>query len=151
MSQSVSSPAIDRGLLLIRVALGVVFFMHGWLKLSSMGVAGTSGFLASLGVPLPAVNAVLIIAVELVGGLLFVLGAGTRIVGALLAFSMLVAFGTVHAANGFFLPNGYEFVMTLALVSVSVVITGAGRYSLDAWFRHRRSAPAREASYGKAA
>lgn len=151
MSQSVSSPAVDRGLLLIRVALGLVFVMHGWMKLTVLGVAGTAGFLASLGIPLPTVNAVLITSVELAGGLLFALGAGTRIVGTLLAFSMFVAFATVHAANGFFLPNGYEFVLTLALVSIAVVITGAGRYSVDARLSSRRSVAAVEASYAKAA
>ncbi len=151
MSQSVSSPSIDRGLLLIRLALGLVFVMHGWMKLTVFGLAGTAGFLGGLGVPLPEVSAVLIIAVELVGGLMFALGAGTRIVGALLAFSMLVALVTAHAANGFFLPTGYEFVLTLALVSVAVVITGAGRYSVDARLFGRQPDAVSEVSYPKAA
>ena len=65
MSQSVSSPSVDRGLLIIRLALGLVFVMHGWQKLAVFGVAGTAGFMASLGLPFPTVNAVAITAVEL--------------------------------------------------------------------------------------
>lgn len=132
MSQSLSSPSVDRGLLLICLTLGLVFVMHGWMKLTVFGVAGTAGFLATLGVPFPTVNAVILIAVELGGGLLLAAGAGTRVAGALLSFSMLVAVVTAHLANGFFLPNGYEFALTLALVSLAVVLTGAGRYSVDA-------------------
>jgi len=152
MSQSVSSPALDRGLLLIRVALGVVFIMHGWMKLTVLGLAGTAGFFASVGIPLPMVNAVLVTALELGGGLLFLLGAGTRIIGALQAFAMFVALATVHGANGFFLPNGYEFVFTLGLVSLGIVLTGPGRYSVDARLWNRSIAsPAQDVAYPKAA
>jgi len=140
MSQSLPSSTTDRGLLLIRLALGVVFAMHGWMKLTVFGLAGTAGFLAQLGVPLPNVNAAVLIAVELVGGVLLAVGAGTRIVGALLAFSMLVATVAAHGANGFFLPSGYEFTLTLTLVTMAIVITGAGRYSLDARLLARQSA-----------
>ncbi len=132
MCQSVSSPSVDRGLLLIRLALGLVFVMHGWQKLAVFGVAGTAGFMASLGLPFPTLSAVAVIAVELIGGLMLVAGAGTRIASALLSFSMLVAVVTAHAASGFFLPNGYEFALTMAVVSLAVVLTGAGRYSVDA-------------------
>lgn len=139
MSQSLPASTIDRGLLLIRLALGVVFAMHGWMKLTVYGLAGTAGFLADLGVPFANVNAVALIAVELVGGILLAVGAGTRVVGALLAFSMLVATVAAHGANGFFLPSGYEFTLTLTLVTLAIVLTGAGRYSLDARLFDRRS------------
>lgn len=131
MSQ-LSSVSLDRGLLLVRLALGIVFVAHGWQKLAVYGVAGVATGFGQLGFPLPMLNAVLITAVELGGGLLLIAGAGTRIVGALLAFSMLVATLVVHRAAGFFLPNGYEFSLTLMLVSLALTQTGAGRYSVDA-------------------
>jgi putative oxidoreductase len=127
-----SSVSLDRGLLLLRIALGVVFVMHGWQKLAVYGISGVAGGFAQLGLPLPMVNAVVITAVELVGGALLLAGAGTRIVAALLAFAMLVATLTAHAAAGFFLPNGYEFTLTLMLVSLALTQTGAGRHSVDA-------------------
>ena len=126
------SRSIDRGLLLIRVALGLVFVMHGWQKLAVFGLAGTAGFLGELGVPAPTLNAALLIAVELGGGALLAAGALTRVAGALLAFAMAVATIAAHGAGGFFLPTGYEFALTLGLISLAIAFTGAGRYSVDA-------------------
>jgi putative oxidoreductase len=137
------SRSIDRALLLLRVALGIVFVMHGWQKLTVFGHAGFANMLGSLGVPFPAVNAAIVIAAELGGGLALLAGAGTRVAAALLAFTMVVAIATVHLPNGFFLPTGYEFALTLLLVNVAVVLTGAGRYSIDAMFsRHSEVPPA---------
>ena len=140
---------IDRGLLLLRIALGSVFVMHGWQKLTVIGYDGLVGFLTQLGVPVPAVSAALLIAVELGGGLALIAGAFTRIAGLLIAGAMLVAVVTVHLPNGYFLPNGYEFALTMLLGNLSVVMTGAGAYSVDQWIRGRRdvrepaAAPAR--------
>jgi putative oxidoreductase len=128
----------DRGLLLIRFALGLVFVMHGWQKLTVLGVGGVAGFLGQIGVPFPSVSAVLITAAELGGGLALVAGLGTRAAGAILAFSMAVAIATVHISQGFFAPAGIEFPLTLLLVNLALVATGAGEYSLDAIVRHRR-------------
>lgn len=131
MSQS-SSFSLDRGLLLIRAAVGAVFVMHGWQKLALYGLAGTTGFLSELGIPWPGVNAAMLIGAELAGGALLLAGAGTRVVGLILAFTMAVAAIVVHASHGFFLPNGYEYAATLGLISVAIAFTGAGRYSVDA-------------------
>jgi len=122
----------DRGLLMLRLALGAVFFMHGWQKLTMIGPAGVAGFLGSMGVPLPGLNALLLIGVELVGGLLVMTGAVTRVTAALQVFAMLVATLLVHLPNGFFLPNGVEFTLTLMLASLALTMTGPGRYSVDA-------------------
>jgi putative oxidoreductase len=141
---------IDRGLFLLRLALGTVFVMHGWQKLAVMGHAGVTGFLTQLGVPFPAVSAALLIAVELGGGLALVAGAFTRIAGLLIAAAMLVATVTVHLPNGFFLPNGYEFTLTLLVANLAVVMTGAGAYSVDRWLsgspRSTRAPESRAAS-----
>lgn len=130
MSQ-LSSSSIDRGLLLLRMAIGVVFVMHGWQKLTVFGLAGLSGGFAQMGIPFPTVNAAVVIAVELIGGLLVLAGAATRIAAALQAVTMAVATVVAHGAAGFFLPNGYEFTLTLMLVSLALTQTGAGRYSVD--------------------
>jgi putative oxidoreductase len=124
--------AIDRGLLLLRVALGSVFVMHGWQKLVEFGPAGVAGMLGSMGVPLPGLNALMLIAVELIGGLALLAGAFTRAASTLIAFAMLVATLLVHLPNGYFLPNGVEFTLTLMLASLALTMTGAGAYSLDA-------------------
>src|SRR5689334_2631332 len=134
------SRSIDRGLLALRLALGVVFILHGWQKLTVYGIGGVSQMLGGLGVPLPAFSAVLTTAAEFLGGIALLTGAGTRIAAAIVAFNMLVALTTVHLANGFFLPNGFEYAFTLLMANLALVFTGAGAYSVDAWFRHETTA-----------
>jgi putative oxidoreductase len=128
-----SSPAaINRALLALRAALGVVFILHGWQKLAVFGYAGVTQMFTGLGLPLPALSAALVIAAELVGGLALLVGVFTRPAAVALAFTMLVALTQVHLANGFFLPNGFEYTFTLLLVNLAVVVAGPGAYSLDA-------------------
>ena len=131
----------DRGLLLVRVALGLVFVMHGGQKLFVFGHAGVTGFMTSLGIPFPAVSAVLVTAVELAGGLALLAGAFTRVAALLIAGTMAVAIVTAHLASGFFLPAGYEFALTLMLASGALTMTGGGAYSVDALL-DRTQAPA---------
>ncbi len=116
--------------LVLRVVVGVIFAMHGYQKLTMMGVPGVSGFLTMLGFPMPDVFAVLLIAAELGGGILLILGLWTHWTAKVLAFVSIVALATVHLSKGFFLP-GYEFILLILAASVSVMITGAGKYSLD--------------------
>jgi putative oxidoreductase len=123
--------SIHWGIALVRIIVGVVFLAHGGMKLFGLGLEGTTGFVASLGFPLPAVAAILLIATETLGGLALVLGLGTRFVAAPLAFAMLVAVTRVHLANGFFLPNGYEFALLMLVLSVALGLTGSGALALD--------------------
>ena len=136
----------DLALLMLRIALGTVFVMHGGQKLFVLGPPAVAGFLGSLGVPFPGVNAWLVIAAELGGGLALLTGALTRLAGLATAFTMVVAIATVHGANGFFLPAGFEFVLTLLLTSLAIVLTGPGAYSVDALMEKR--SPSRELPAG---
>ncbi|MBI1725695.1 MAG: DoxX family protein, partial [Candidatus Rokubacteria bacterium] len=109
-----------------------VFLVHGAQKLFQFGLGGTAGFLGSLGVPAPTLAAVVVIAVELLGGLAMILGAFTRVVALVLAVHMLVAIVLVHITAGFFLPKGYEFALTLLGANLTLFLTGAGAASVDA-------------------
>ncbi len=134
---------LDYGLLVIRLALGIVMIAHGAQKMFSFGHAGISGGFAQMGMPMPQIAAALIIAVELGGGILMLAGLFTRFVGAAFAFAMLVAAVLVHVPNGFFMPTGYEFTLTLGAIALGLALTGAGRYSADAMLAARRGGPAR--------
>ena len=123
---------IDRGLLVLRVALGIVFVMHGGQKAFVYGHAGVTAAMASLGLPLPGLNAALITVVELGGGLALLAGVGTRIAAFLIAGAMGVATVSAHLPNGFFAPAGFEYTLTLMLASLALVMTGPGAYSADA-------------------
>ena len=115
----------------LRVVVGIVFLAHGWQKISHMGIHGVAGFLGMLGIPIPAVSAAVLIAVEFLGGIALILGLGTRWVSLLIAFDMLVAILAVHMKNGFFMPQGFEYPLTLLAASISLALTGGGAASLD--------------------
>lgn len=119
----------DLAPLLLRVVTGLIFAMHGWQKLQG-GVPGVSGMLTSLGFPAPELFAVILIAAELGGGILLIVGAFTHWVAKILAIVALVALVTVHLKAGFFLP-GYEFILLIFVSCVSLMITGPGKWSLD--------------------
>lgn len=119
--------------LVLRVVVGAVFAVHGAQKAFSMGLDGTSGFLSSLGFPFPVVFAILLIASELLGGLALVAGLYTHWAAKLNLVVALVAFATVHVTKGFFInTGGYEYIIVLAAALFSLMVTGAGKYSLDA-------------------
>jgi len=119
------------GITILRVTVGVVFFVHGCQKLFVMGVPGVAGFFGQLGIPVPLLAAGLVSAVEFLAGLALILGLGTRWVAIPLACIMVVAIVTVHGSQGFFLPKGYEFVMTLLAATVGLALLGSGAAALE--------------------
>ena len=134
------APRIDLGLLVLRVIVGSVFAAHGWQKLFVFGFAGVGGAFAQMGAPLPEITGPLIGFVELFGGLALVAGLLTRLAAVGLALDMLGAIVLVHAAAGFFAPNGVEFVLTLCAGAATLALTGAGRVSLGHYSAARRGA-----------
>ena len=88
--------------------------------------------MGSLGLTPGYLMALLAGSAEFFGGLALVLGLLVRPAAAALAFAMLVAIFTVHIDKGLFVDNnGYEYGLALLAASVSLVISGAGRASLD--------------------
>jgi putative oxidoreductase len=127
---------IDVGLLVLRLGLGVIFIGHGAQKLfGSFGGPRISGFtkmLEQLGVKPAKPMAILAGLAEFVGGILVILGFLTPLAALILIGVMIVAVLTVHLKNGFFNTNGgYEFNLALAGMALTLLIVGAGAYSLD--------------------
>jgi putative oxidoreductase len=123
------------GLLVLRVAIGLVLFAHGAQKLfgwwNGPGPAGTRGWLGSMGFRMPGALALLAGLAE-GSGLLFALGFLTPFAALLMATAMVVAIGSVHWRNGFWMTNqGYEYNLALLAVTVAVTATGPGRFSID--------------------
>jgi putative oxidoreductase len=129
--------AVDWGIALLRLAIGFVFVVHGAGKLLGVGPFATSldqfaGFLGTLGVPLPTLFAFVVAVVEAVGGLFVLVGFLTRFAAAAIAVNMLVATLLVHLPNGFAASDGgYEYTLTLFLVSLSLVLLGSGAFSVE--------------------
>jgi putative oxidoreductase len=125
------------GLVPLRAAVGIVFLMHGGQKLFVYGLAGTGGAMAQMGIPLPQVAAVVVTAVEFLGGLAILLGLFTRWAGLLLAVDMAVAIVAVRLKGGFFAPTGFEYEFTLLGAALTLAVLGSGGVSLDRSFRRQ--------------
>jgi putative oxidoreductase len=123
---------VSLGLLVLRLAVGLVFVVHGANKLFVSGVPNVMRFLADLGITPPALWAWSVTLAELVGGAALMIGALTRVAACVTAASMMVAIATVLWARGFFVP-GYEFAFTLLAASVALQLAGPGRYAVDRW------------------
>lgn len=114
----------NTGLLLIRISLAVVFLGHGIAKLTDM--EGTIGFFASLG--LGAFFAWLVAIVEVVGGLMMLLGAWTCVAGGLLAVTMIFAIILVKAKIGF---PAVEIDIAMLASALAIMLMGPGKYGLN--------------------
>ena len=133
------SRRVDTGLLILRIAIGIVFLVHGGQKLFVFGFAGVSGAFGQMGIPMPGVTGPLAAIVEFLAGGALVIGLLTRLAAFGLAIDMLGAILLVHLKGGFFMPNGYEFAMTLFAANVAIAIAGAGYYSIDRIIAERRA------------
>ena len=125
------------GPLALRLPIGIIFVAHGAQKLfgafGGYGLEGTGQFMASLGLTPGTLMALLAGSAEFFGGLALLFGVLVRPAAAALAFAMLVAIFSVHIGKGLFMANnGYEYALALVAASLSLLISGAGRLSVDA-------------------
>ncbi len=135
------------GALLLRLLTGVLFIVHGLIKLFVFTPAGTAGYFASLG--LPGFFGPIIMVVELVGGIALILGLQARWVSAILALELLGAalFGHIHNGFGFANPNGggWEYPVMWALTQASLAMIGDGAHALWPSIGFQKRLEAREA------
>ena len=137
----------DTVALVLRLALGIVFFPHGMQKLfgwfGGYGFEGTMGFFtAKIGIP--AVFAFLAIMAEGLGSLGLIAGLGTRVAAFGISVNMAVAVLMLHLQNGFFMNwfgnqkgEGYEYHLLVIGIGIALMITGGGKWSLDGMIAKR--------------
>ena len=121
----------DLAATILRVALGILFIAHGWLKLVIFTPAGTAAFFESLG--FPGALAYLVMAAELAGGVALILGVWTRWVSLALVPVLLGSIYAPHGAAGFFFSNeggGWECPAFWAITLVVQALLGDGAYAL---------------------
>ena len=136
-AQRLLAPGSGWGPLALRIPVGLIFMAHGAQKLfgsfGGYGLEGTGQWMGSIGLAPGYLMALLAGSAEFFGGLALVLGLLVRPAATALAFAMLVAIFAVHIDKGLIVANnGYEFGLALFAVAVSLVVSGAGRASLDA-------------------
>lgn len=132
----------DIVILIARVALGVTLLAHGWQKFFTNTIDGTSTFFESMDVPAATAAAIFAATVELVGGILLIVGLFTPVVAVLVVIDMIGAWWFVHSDAGtiFVDAGGYELVLVLAAGAALVGAVAGGRYSLDHLILARRKA-----------
>jgi len=131
--------------LTLRVALGAMFIAHALVKVFVFTLPGTVQFFESLG--LPGVMAYATVAAELVGGVMLILGIGTRWVAALL-IPVLLGATWAHVPNGwvFTAPKGgWEYPAFLSIAAFAQTLLGDGAYALSSVFNIKQAAHLRTA------
>lgn len=128
-------------LLLVRLYWGWQFMQSGWGKLHNL--SHVRDFFSSLGIPAPGLMAPAIASLEFFGGILLIIGLASRLTGFLLACNMFVAYVTSEreALGSIFNDPGKFYnadPFTFLFASLIVLIFGAGFFSLDYFFTHRR-------------
>ena len=127
--------------LILRLTLGLVMFPHGAQKLlgwyGGFGFDGTMGyFTQQMGVPW--LIAFLVIMGESLGSVALLAGLLTRFTAASMGVIMLGAITMVHLPHGFFMNwfgkqqgEGYEYHLLVIGIAAALLVTGAGRWSID--------------------
>ncbi len=141
MFHKLCSTSTDFTLTVVRLVLGLTFFMHGAQKM--LGWFGGYGFHATMGfftqqMGIPAPLAFLAICAEFFGGLGLLVGLLSRIAALGIIVNMLVAIATVHHVNGFFMNwtgqqkgEGFEYHLLAIALAIVVLIKGSGAVSID--------------------
>lgn len=124
---------------LLRLTLGLALLAHGLQKVFVFTVPGTVGFFEKIGYP--GGLAYYAIAVEIVGGLMLVMGVYSRYV-AMAALPLLLGAAMVHSGNGWLFSNangGWEFPVFWAATLIVQALLGNGAYALqDRFFQSKQ-------------
>jgi len=123
---------------LMRVVLGILFLAHGISKFQ-MGLGNVEGWFSSMGVP--GFLAYLVALLELVGGILLIIGLFTRYVSALFVLMLIGAIVTMKLSAGL-LGNsqmaGYELDLAFMMVAIYLVVADTTPLSVDYAIRRKR-------------
>ena len=118
----------DWALLALRIAIGIIFILHGWGKLfgNAPGMTAFTGMVGMLGFLLPTVFAYAAALSEFLGGIAVLLGVCTRVAAGLIGIVMIVALVIVKK---FSFPAA-DVDLSLLAITIALALMGAGRYSV---------------------
>ena len=129
------SDAADFALLLARVWIAIMIFAHGWRHVKAVQSGpGMANWFESLGLKPGHFHALMVTGTEIAIPIALALGFLTPLCYGGVCALMLVAMLTNHLKNGFFLSSakeGYEYVLSIAVLSIALGTLGPGKWSLD--------------------
>jgi putative oxidoreductase len=124
----------ELGPLAVRVIVGTIMAAHGLQKVQA-GPANFGAFLGQMGVPLPTLMGYVVTLVEVVGGVLLIVGLLSRLAALVLTIDLVVAILLVKVNVGFLSPPqggaGAELVLALIAGFLVILLAGPGRLSVD--------------------
>ena len=123
----------------VRVMMGLILIVAGYAKLMNLG--GTAGFFGQVGIPAREVMAAFIAGLELLGGLLLLVGFATRWVAILFVLEFLVIVFVVKLPRMGWDPTRIDMMMLAG--ALTLVLAGAGAASVDAMMARRLGVVAR--------
>jgi uncharacterized membrane protein YphA (DoxX/SURF4 family) len=132
IKEEISLQNLGLGSLIIRLVVGVIFFVHG-LKKFQDGIGNSVVFFEGNG--LPGMLAYPVSIIELVGGILIFLGIGTKIIAATFSVIMVGAMVSVNIQNGF--TGGFEFTLALFAMSLYLVLSRNRFLAVDSFFMNK--------------
>ena len=125
-------------LLVMRLIVGVIFVAHGYQKIG-LGMDQVAGFFRSTGIIFPLFFAYFITYLELIGGILLILGLFTHLIAKLFVIEMLVAFLMVHVSKGLFVnQGGFEYVAVLFGAAMVIMVFGPGKIAVEDFLQKRK-------------
>ena len=132
MLANIVAPYVNWAPFLLRLALGVVLVYHGRPKLfgPEPGLKGFSGWLGSLGFPVPMFWALVVAVVEFFGGLGLIAGLATRWIALFVAIQFLAILIFVKKGSAW---KDMELDLLIFASSVALMILGSGNISLAYW------------------
>jgi putative oxidoreductase len=124
----------DGAALVLRVVVGSIFVVQGYGKLFAPASAKGSGsglreMIRAAGFPYPGLLAKVVSAIEFAGGILLLVGLGTRLVTIPLAATLVVAIVRFKWKDGF--QFGWDWPFSVLGGTVALFFLGAGVVSLD--------------------
>jgi len=134
--------ALDRpgvGLFLLRIAMGSIFLLHGWMKLFGGREVFVRELLHMVGWSIPDPLIWIVTLLEIICGLALILGVQARWAALALAVEMIVVVVLFHARQGFFIvavpnvPLAYGFEYHVALIGGLLCTAFAGPGALSLW------------------
>jgi putative oxidoreductase len=140
----------DLALLLARIGLGGILIAHGWRRWQDQGIDSQVAFLRQYATPFPQYAAWGGTLLELIGGILLIVGLLTPLVAAAVVAEQALIVAWTSWYKGLFLTKvqgatatwngGYEYNIVIGVLALLFVVFGAGRISVDRLFRRRRTA-----------
>lgn len=124
------------GVTAVRLAVGLILLVAGWAKFM-VGTEELTASFATMGIPAPRITGLFIMLLEIVGGILLILGIATRWVGLLFVIQFLVTTFYVRMPVGI---AGARLDLMLLTGNILLFLAGPGRAAIDAFWLEKPEA-----------